>query len=62
MKIVPSTGYHFATLDKTSMFEGVIYLGKYDSHTNYIEVTEEEYQAWLSKQQDIETIQDIERR
>ena len=35
-------GYVFALKDKSEVYENVIYLGKYDSADNYIQVTKEE--------------------
>ena len=35
-------GYVFALKDKSEIYDDVIYLGKYDSADNYIEVTKEE--------------------
>ena len=42
-------GYVFALKDKSEVYENVIYLGKYDSADNYIQVTKEE--ASQSRQQ-----------
>lgn len=41
-KIESKEGYVFALKDKSMIFDTVIYLGKYDSADNYIEVTKEE--------------------
>ena len=41
-KIESKEGYVFALKDKSMIFDNVIYLGKYDSADNYIEVTKEE--------------------
>lgn len=46
IKLAPSVGFHLSNTDKTEMYEGFIYLGKYDSPDNYIEVTDEEYEEW----------------
>ena len=35
-------GYVFALKDKSEVYDTVIYLGKYDSADNYIQVTKEE--------------------
>lgn len=35
-------GYVFALKDKSEVYDNVIYLGKYDSADNYIQVTKEE--------------------
>ena len=44
--MIPAEGYHFSNTDKTEMYEGFICLGKYDLPENYIEVPNEEYEAW----------------
>ena len=41
-KIECKEGYVFALKDKSEVYDNVIYLGKYDSADNYIEVTKEE--------------------
>ena len=41
-KIKSKEGYVFALKDKSEVYDTVIYLGKYDSADNYIEVTKEE--------------------
>ena len=41
-KIESKKGYVFALKDKSEVYDNVIYLGKYDSADNYIEVTKEE--------------------
>ena len=41
-KIESKEGYVFALKDKSMIFDNIIYLGKYDSADNYIEVTKEE--------------------
>ncbi len=47
-KLTPKKGYHLQ--DKNgNVFEGCIYLGCYDSKSNYVEITEEEYQEILKK-------------
>ena len=35
-------GYVFALKDKSDVYDTVIYLGKYDSADNYIQITKEE--------------------
>ena len=35
-------GYVFALKDKSEVYDNIIYLGKYDSADNYIQVTKEE--------------------
>lgn len=52
--ITPEEGYKFSNLDKSEMYEGSIYLGKYDSPDNYVEVTLTEYEEWkVAKDQEI---------
>ena len=41
-KIESKEGYVFSKRDKSAVYDTVIYLGKYDSADNYIEVTKEE--------------------
>ena len=41
-KIECKEGYVFALKDKSEVYDNIIYLGKYDSADNYIEVTKEE--------------------
>ena len=41
-KIECKEGYVFALKDKSAVYDNVIYLGKYDSADNYIEITKEE--------------------
>lgn len=41
-KIESKEGYVFALKDKSEVYDTIIYLGKYDSADNYIEVTKEE--------------------
>ena len=41
-KIESKEGYVFSKKDKSAVYDNVIYLGKYDSADNYIEVTKEE--------------------
>ena len=53
IELIPEEGYHLSNKDKTEMYEGFIYLGKYDSPDNYIEVTNEEYEEWKRQQEEI---------
>ena len=60
-KIESKEGYVFALKDKSEVYDTIIYLGKYDSADNYIEVTineikkqieeahRKEYEASLNK-------------
>lgn len=57
-KIIPSENKHFKNIHTGDIYEGVVYLGIYDSADNYIEVTEEEYQEWLHRYE--ETTEKIE--
>lgn len=41
-KIESKEGYVFALKDKSEVYDTIIYLGKYDSADNYIEVTKKE--------------------
>ena len=41
-KIESKEGYVFALKDKSAVYDNVIYLGKYDSADNYIQITKEE--------------------
>ena len=41
-KIECKEGYVFSKRDKSEVYDNIIYLGKYDSADNYIEVTKEE--------------------
>ena len=49
-KLVSSTGYLKDT--DGSVCESPIYLGIYDSDSNYSEVGKDEYEAWLKKQEE----------
>ena len=49
-KLVPSLNKHFKDIKSGDIYEGIIYLGIYDSPSNYVEVSEEEYQEYLAKQ------------
>ena len=53
IELIPEEGYHLSNKDKSEMYEGFIYLGKYDSPDNYIEVTNEEYEEWKRQQEEI---------
>lgn len=54
-KIIPSENKHFKNIHTGDIYEGVVYLGIYDSADNYVEVTEEEYQEWLRRNEENET-------
>ena len=51
IELIPEEGYHLSNKYKSEMYEGFIYLGKYDSPDNYIEVTNEEYEEWKKLQE-----------
>ena len=51
IELIPEEGYHLSNKEKTEMYEGFIYLGKYDSPDSYIEVTNEEYEEWKRQQE-----------
>lgn len=53
IELIPEKGFHLSNIDKTEIYEGFIYLGKYDSPDNYIEVTNEEYEEWKRQQEEI---------
>lgn len=48
-KLIPSANMHLKDIRTNEIHEGYIFLGKYDSKENYVEVTEAEYQAWLKE-------------
>lgn len=51
-ELKPSEGMHLKDIHSGDIYEGTIYLGIYDSAENYVEVTEEEYQAYLNRDVD----------
>ena len=51
-ELVSSTGYLKST--DGSVCESPIYLGIYDSDSNYSEVGKDEYEAWLKKQEELQ--------
>ena len=51
-ELVSSTGY-LKDADG-SVCESPIYLGIYDSDSNYSEVGKDEYEAWLKKQEELQ--------
>lgn len=57
-KLVSSTGY-LKSLDG-SVCESPIYIGIYDSESNYSEVGKEEYEAYIKKQEEQERKKDEE--
>ena len=52
IKLTPTPGFHLSKADRSEMYEGFIYLGKYDLPENYIEVSAEEYEEWKQLQEE----------
>jgi hypothetical protein len=52
-KLIPSANMHLKNINTNMIFESVIYLGKYDTKDNYVEVSESEYQDYLKKESEI---------
>ena len=52
-KLIPSANMHLKNINTNMIFESVIYLGKYDNKSNYVEVSESEYQEYLKKESEI---------
>ena len=50
-KMIPSYKKHFKNIHTGDIYEGVVYLGIYDNYSNYVEVSEEEYQEYLKAQE-----------
>ena len=46
--LTPAKGKHLKNKEG-QIFEGCIYLGCFDSKDNYVEVSEEEYQEYLTR-------------
>lgn len=58
IKLTPTPGFHISKADRSDMYEGFIYLGKYDAPENYIEVIAEEYEVWKQlKAEELERLQ-----
>ena len=51
--LTPSKGTHLKS-NQGQIFEGCIYLGCYDCQDNYVEVSEEEYQEYLTKLKEVD--------
>lgn len=51
-QLIPSKGKHLKNKEG-QIFEGCIYLGCYDDKSNYVEVSEEEYQASLEVSENV---------
>ena len=61
IKLTPTPGFHISKADRSDMYEGFIYLGKYDLSENYIEVTNEEYEEWKRlKEEELKRLQEEE--
>ena len=61
IKLTPEKGFHISKADRSDMYEGFIYLGKYDLPENYIEVIDEEYEAWKRlKEEELKRLQEEE--
>lgn len=59
IKLTPTPGFHISKADRSDMYEGFIYLGKYDLPENYIEVIAEEYEAWKRlKEEELKRLQE----
>lgn len=56
-KLVSSTGY-FRRVETGEVYEGDLYLGKYDDPANYEEITEEEYLEAKNQERENIAIQD----
>lgn len=52
-KLIPSENKHLKNINTNMIFEYAIYLGKYDNKSNYVEVSESEYQDYLKKESEI---------
>lgn len=52
IKLTPTRGMHLKNILTNDIAEGIVYLGKLDSPSNYAEVTEEEYQTFLKQQEE----------
>ena len=58
IKLTPEKGFRISKADRSEMYEGFIYLGKYDVPENYIEVIAEEYEVWKQlKAEELERLQ-----
>ena len=61
IKLTPEKGFHISKADRSDMYEGFIYLGKYDVPENYIEVIAEEYEEWKRlKEEELKRLQEEE--
>lgn len=61
IKLIPTPSFHISKADRSEMYEGFIYLGKYDLPENYIEVSAEEYEEWKRlKEEELKRLQEEE--
>ena len=61
IKLTPTPSFHISKADRSEMYEGFIYLGKYDAPENYIEVIAEEYEEWKRlKEEELKRLQEEE--
>jgi len=54
IKLIPSEGMHLKNIHSGDIHDTYIYLGKYDSADNYVEVTEDEYQEYINRPIEVE--------
>ena len=52
-ELIPANGKHLKNINTNMIFESIIYLGKYDTKDNYVEVSENDYQDYLKKESEI---------
>ena len=52
-KLIPSENKHLKNINTNMIFESIIYLGKYDTKDNYVEVSKTEYQDYLKRESEI---------
>ena len=52
-KLIPNNGTHLKNINTNAIFESIIYLGKYDTKDNYVEVSENDYQDYLKRESEI---------
>lgn len=50
-KLEPNKNMHLKNVKNGDIYESAIYLGSYDIASNYVEVTEEEYQDYLKQKE-----------
>ena len=57
-KIESKEGYVFALKDKSEVYDNIIYLGKYDSADNYIQITKKEAEQ-IKKELEEKSLQEM---